>query len=87
MGGTQRSDPGCLRAVARCAARTDGGARAAARCDIHALADPDWDAAADLDVDAAADLDAAADGDATADGDPAAADSSGGCRGGLGRQA
>jgi hypothetical protein len=42
-------------AVAGCAARTHGRARAAPSCDIHSLADLDGYAAADPDVDAAVD--------------------------------
>jgi hypothetical protein len=78
-------------AVAGCAARTDGGAWATASCDIHSLADPDLDAAADLDLGPTADLDIDATADcgvdAAANIDPAAADSTGYCCGGLGRQA
>ena len=59
--------------VADCAARTDGGARATAGCDINSLAD--FDAAADLDADRAADLDF----DAAPNLNAAIADSTGHC--------
>lgn len=81
IGGTQPYDLGCVCAVASAAPAIDRSAWDTPSCDIHSLADPDFDSTADLDIDSAANVDSAPDID------PAAGDASGDCCGGLGRQA
>lgn len=88
-GSTQRHNLSCLCTSATSAFGTSRGATDTSSCDIYSLADPDWNAVADINFDSTSDLDvhSATYIDSDPNIDSAAADSAGKYCGGLGHQA